>query len=340
MFDVAAPSDIIMAKRVRSREAWYKYLTRILAAVLVAAAALKAHALAGGATGAAGDLGIPTAPAMGAGLIVLEVLLAAWMVADTHPLGAWRAAVTCFACFGVAASYQALSGRTTCGCFGSLPVSPRYTALFDIAAVVLLVLFRPRSSDARLACPRSRAQRVAGVAIAGLIAGAAATYAAARFEPASLAELGQVTGSGVIVLQPDKWLGKPFPLLRHINAAGANLVQGRWTVVLYHYDCPLCREVVARLQEEARDAPAGPDAESARVALIEMPPYAPPGEGEIAASSGCVLGQLSNDRDWFTTTPLVIALSDGDVVSVRQGKDATPPTPEPDGPRANAPKGR
>ena len=45
-----------------------------------------------------------------------------------------------------------LSGRCSCGCFGSLCINPWYVLAFDLAVVVLLLRLRPvdRSSEDRM----------------------------------------------------------------------------------------------------------------------------------------------------------------------------------------------
>lgn len=57
-----------------------------------------------------------------------------------------------------------------------------------------------------------------------------------------------------------------------------------------------------------------------RVALVEMPPY----ESATAAAQAGVpywaVGRLSDAREWFVMTPVILFLNDGRVVKVSQGK--------------------
>lgn len=52
-------------------------------------------------------------------------------------------AVLCFACFAGVSLVKAVQGRATCGCFGSVEVSPTYTFVLDVVAVLALLWFRP-----------------------------------------------------------------------------------------------------------------------------------------------------------------------------------------------------
>lgn len=52
-------------------------------------------------------------------------------------------AVLCFACFAGVSLVKAVQGRATCGCFGSVEVSPTYTFVLDVVAVLALLRYRP-----------------------------------------------------------------------------------------------------------------------------------------------------------------------------------------------------
>ena len=59
-----------------------------------------------------------------------------------------------------------------------------------------------------------------------------------------------------------------------------------------------------------------------RIAAIEMPPYAPIGQELVRDGTACVRGKLSNEREWFATTPVVISLVDGIVTKAVEGEQA------------------
>jgi hypothetical protein len=88
--------------------------------------------------------------------------------------------------------------------------------------------------------------------------------------------------------------------------------------MLYHADCSECREVIPLYAKLAATASA--KSSSPRFALVEMPEY---GQlDEPVDLSSCVRGRLSNQREWFATTPVVVRLSNGRVVDTVDGEQA------------------
>ena len=46
-------------------------------------------------------------------------------------------------------------------------------------------------------------------------------------------------------LEPEKWVGKRFPLLRYLKI-DADLSQGEWTIMFHRHDCSECRRAVPK----------------------------------------------------------------------------------------------
>jgi hypothetical protein len=92
-------------------------------------------------------------------------------------------------------------------------------------------------------------------------------------------------------------------------------------VVLYHHDCPKCLEAIPRYEDQVQQAANDPAAP--RVALIEVPPF---GTEALPTSpdTPCVLGRLSDEKEWFVETPAVLLLHDG-AVSPMNEVEAVPP---------------
>jgi hypothetical protein len=317
----------------------FSWIQRISSGVLLAAAALKAHELLAGHREPDALL---TSRWLLTGVVEAQLLLALWLLSGLYARAAWWAAVGCFSVFAAVAGLEGVLGRASCGCFGMAAINPWYTFAFDCVAVAALARWRPTAAD-RL--PRQvERRRLVWVGACGVLAAGVMIAAAARSQPAA-SEEGLVSASGLVILEPEKWVGREFPLMRYIEAdrtarteprppeyrerektatQASPLQSGNWTVVLYHWDCPHCREALPQYEALARE-------DHGRVAratvLIEMPPYAPAGEELVSASSACVLGKLSDEREWFATTPLVVAIQDGKVVSVQQGEAAAHPKP-------------
>ena len=161
-----------------------------------------------------------------------------------------------------------------------------------------------------------RSPRVVGVLAAWLVVGLPAAYAMTSYTPTTLSDAGDIIGDGkVVVLEPEKWIGKRFPLLDCIDI-GDKLKSGKWLVLLYHHDCPKCLKVIPRYEGQAREssnAPAAP-----RVALIQIPPFGTPEPLPLPSDTSCVLGQLSDKKEWFVETPAVLLLRSGMVSPMTQ----------------------
>ena len=79
--------------------------------------------------------------------------------------------------------------------------------------------------------------------------GIPAAFAMSSYTDTTLSDAGEIIGDGkTVVLEPEKWIGKRFPLLDYIDI-GDKLKEGSWVVVLYHHDCPKCKEAMPKYEE-------------------------------------------------------------------------------------------
>jgi hypothetical protein len=77
-------------------------------------------------------------------LIGGEVFLGLWLISGALPSAARRVAIGCFSAFACYTLFEALSGKTDCGCFGQVKVESWFTAMLGVALVLALVfLGRP-----------------------------------------------------------------------------------------------------------------------------------------------------------------------------------------------------
>jgi hypothetical protein len=257
-----------------------------------------------------------------------EMFVAIWLLTGQAGCMAWRAVTVMFACFAAAAVWKASQGAATCGCFGPVSVSPWFTAAFDICAVIALWLTRPQRQPA--AMPPARWRAPAAVVLL-LAATCALALHAARRGILGAAAAGLATGGdGIVILDPQDWIGQRFPLLDHIDAP-ADLAHGTWLLLLYRADCPLCHEAIPAYAALSARMP---------VMLLEMPSdqtaalfrgTEPTGAAHAAEADvgphGVPRGRVRPDRLWFLTTPTAILLQDGRVQHVRQGNQAVEPSP-------------
>ena len=291
-----------------------------LGLILLSAAGLKGHQLA-------------TEPVVGTGLLTsrwfliavveFELFFGLWLWFGLYPRRTWQLALLCFSTFGRVTLYKALSGEATCGCFGRVPVNPWYTLALDLAAVVALLGLRPagitESSPRPVAGegagvragPRRQLACVVGIS---LLVGIPAARTMASYQPASLDEAGDIFGdSEFVVLEPEKWVGKRFPLLKYIDV-GESLARGEWIVLLHREGCRHCEQAIPKSEQLAEDF--GLQHGTPRMPLVEVPRVA--GRVSSRRSSACVLGMLTSGKAWFLETPLEVRLEKGMVVQIIQ----------------------
>jgi hypothetical protein len=215
-------------------------------------------------------------------------------------------ALACFVGFAGLTAYKAWHGDASCGCFGRVSIAPQYTLVLDVAVVLALLAWRPRREAAR-----SMWRRAAAVGASVLALGIPGGVAMATAHAAAVTDDGALLGRGrFVVLEPETWVGKRFPLLPHIDI-GEQLSRGKWIVVLYSHDCSHCQEALPAYRQTAMSLAGRPDAP--RVALIELPPYddRPPPAGDGAPWRA---GKLSASREWFAQTPVELALAEGEIL--------------------------
>jgi hypothetical protein len=214
--------------------------------------------------------------------VEFELLFGLWLLANIWPKLSWATAVGCFSLFTCVSLYKALSGDATCGCFGQVPVNPWWTATLDLLVVFSLLRWQPKGQD-WLSFTHFKEIRLRTVAVLSiwLVLGLAAAFAVGNYTAATLSDVGDVVGDGrMVVLKPEAWLGKRFPLLDYIGTSD-QLKQGKWFVLLYHHDCPRCRGAIGDLPHILSTLCAR------QVALIEFPPYG--NEIEASESDGITL---------------------------------------------------
>lgn len=76
-------------------------------------------------------------------VINLEFLLALWIISTVTPSLCWLTTVTVFLCFAAVSLYQALTGQSSCGCFGKIPIHPWISFSLDLFVLAMLVLSKP-----------------------------------------------------------------------------------------------------------------------------------------------------------------------------------------------------
>lgn len=278
-----------------------------LAAILLAAATLKWHELAAIPTNKWSTLGFP--PLLLAH-IAGETLLALWLLSGAFSRGAWIATTIAFTGFLAVSISKALRGDLTCGCFGLLTTPPWPVAALDATVIVALSLtFRHFWQQKPCNLQARWVTAAAAIAVTATFAGV--WLARPKFAPLSIS--GNLPEKKTVVLfDPAHWVGKPLPLLPHIDI-GQRISAGRWVVAIHNPQCRRCPDVVpqcARLATDWRDRRDAPG-----IAILDVLPDGAPGRMTGSGHPSVLLGHLNTEQKWFVATPAIMALHDGHVLA-------------------------
>ncbi len=298
----------------------------VLGVLLLAAAGLK---FADGDFGAADGFGPLASPFWRLAVVESEVLLGVWLLLGLAPRVLWLVALLFFSVLAGASLYLGIEGQPSCGCFGAkLPVRPWYSFLLDLTSVAALGWWRPQygnvSSNWRVRSVHSHSFRLASSALLFMLAAVPASVAIFGSTPAILTDEGDIIGdNSTVVLEPENWIGKRFPLLKHTDI-GSQLMIGRWIVVLYRPDCPRCREELARY--ERRVCEEAWTMIMPRIAVIDVSGGNEERRAVGGGNSWCLCGRLSGARKWFVRPPVILRIEDGYVKGVeRDGENIERP---------------
>lgn len=239
-------------------------------------------------------------------LVTIELFVGLLLICGIHGSLTWFVTTLLFSVFAGVSLYLAASGAATCGCFGQLNVNPWVTFVLDLGILGLLIRWRRQIAGPVDLGIHPQMNRLA-VGSAALAISVLATSTVGLSRTSASSEIGGVIEQGeLVILEPDEWIGKPFPLGEHVSPS-VNLMLGQWTILLYHHDCPKCREAAPRYEQLA-SSPQAPR----QVMLLEMPPFA---DERANLGGSAVHARLSERREWFAQTPLEIQLDEGRVVS-------------------------
>jgi hypothetical protein len=249
-----------------------------------------------------------------AGQLVVELALAAACLA-AWPLPLVRKLlIALFSGFALYATYLALIGAESCGCFGPVKVHPGWTIALDVVVLWLLLFKWPSSTDLVRPSILKYCRRWTAAFLAMAIP---ATALLIMRQPTVVASGSNLASAGeLVILEPESWIGRALPIIDEIDV-GHELARGDWLLLLYHHDCPQCQEALPRYLGLAEQLNS--DHQQRRIAVVETPPFA--AGGLQGSSTAALKGRLSDRREWFVQTPVEITLKDGDVTHVRHTLD-------------------
>ncbi len=290
-------------------------LNVLLGAVLLVAAALKAHQYLDGTPS---ELSRITSWPFQLLTIETNLALGLWLVSGFHYRIASSAAIMYFLLLAGTSGYMLSQEHDTCGCFGPISITPWATFLFDLLAVCGLLLC-PRSEDKGEFLPvRLRFPLVALVILCFVSTYlVVATPTDRRITTAINVENGEF--GETVILDVENWEGKRLPILKYLDGA-EQLRQGRWTMVLHHQDCEVCERFLRQMAAagEERDPP---------LALVEVVTIGRSASALPVGVQGKLYTSLSGWRRWVVPTPTTIELENGNVTKVLVGNAGMSPEP-------------
>jgi thiol-disulfide isomerase/thioredoxin len=239
--------------------------------------------------------------------IPLELGLGIWLISGLFRKAGWLLALISFAGFIAVTLYKGLIGAESCGCFGTVTVNPWITLfVMDVPLFILLAIFRPKG-EKLLPPPWPKAVHFFAIAIPTFILLPAVEYVLITNKPPMASEKYEV-------LDVKKWANQDvWPLLEYIDIKDS-LQTGEWIVLMYHYDCPDCRDAIPEYEKMHHNLKGN----NINLAFIEMPSVS--GEEHLIEISGDVIrGRLSDAKKWFVQTPVVAILHDGVVLQAWAG---------------------
>lgn len=240
--------------------------------------------------------------------IPLELGLGIWLVCGLFRKAGWLLGLIAFGGFIGVTLYKSLSGAESCGCFGVVKVNPWITlSAIDIPIFILLAVFRPK--DLKLFPPPwPKAAYFLAIAIPTFILLPAIEYVLITNKPPMVSETYEVIDVKLWGNQ-QRW-----SLLDYIDMK-EQLQNGEWVVLMYHNDCPDCREAIPVYEKMYKDLTGN----NVNMAFIEMPPYGDENLRLVKLGGEVSHGVLNDTKKWLVETPVVVVLRDGKALKAWQG---------------------
>jgi hypothetical protein len=188
-------------------------------------------------------------------VVEFEIFFVFWLIFGLLPKLTWVADVSLFSIFAMVSCYKAISGETSCGCFGSVTVNPWLTMVFDLGMIGLLWKFQPVCATLNFQSiideflKSFRLRKLILVVLVWFIIIIPITYAIFSVNKTDFGNLGVefvgLDGKKVLLLTPEKWNNKKFPLIPYIEKSEMieRLKNGQWTVVLFSHQCEKCKNI-------------------------------------------------------------------------------------------------
>ncbi len=269
-------------------------------------------------------------------IAAVELLFCVWIVfGRASSIAKWRVTTLLFSSFVVVLGVKILRGETTCGCFGEFSPSPTIMFTIDIGFVGLLLAARWLVGSVQAPVRLGVSSQWLIVAWLGVVLVSGVLIAGSRSRmvmrdglPDSGAESGSVAngatpilgrtvqmpdGRRAVLLEPERWIGRPLPLLPYIEPEELrNRISGSredCEIVIFRRDCDRCRRLIAKISTQTGD-------DAFQLVLLEVVSSYPHKVAIGDETARVKWGRLAASIDWYVSTPTVIRLSQGKVAKV------------------------
>jgi hypothetical protein len=302
-FDMEKAFKSTIAKIFAAIRDW-SVVRLLVAAILLFAACLKAYQ-------------ISTAPTLGDGwlhsrwfnilVVDVEVFYSFWLISGFLPQFSRLVCVWLFSVFAAVSFFNAISGETSCGCFGWLEVNPWITTVLDTLVIFLLI--------------RSRLVREKNNGVFKLlivlgcwtVVATFMTFTMLNYEFQTLGDDGLIRGNGnEVVLEPEQWYNHSLPIQGYLKESEF-LTKGVWLILLYDHRCPACRECVKTYTELAMKFSG--KSNYPKILFVEVPPFE--NASAIQDKNNLVeYRRLDGTHKWKVNTPVLFFVDEGVVKKV------------------------
>ena len=98
--------------------------------------------------------------------------------------------------------------------------------------------------------------------------------------------------------------------------------EGLVVVMMHRYDCPTCEEMAPQYSEYYKEI-TEQGVDEFKIAFLSIPPYGD--EDHVPDDTTCILGTLTDEKNWQLMSPLVVALLDGELIKTWEPGTAPEP---------------
>ncbi len=248
-------------------------------------------------------------------IIVAELSIGICFLLDLFRRAAWISGFAIFVAFASYSLVRILLGRNSCHCLGTTPASSHLMLVFDLAAIVVLLLIRTVTPELKLISYRRSESRIAlsHLLLVTTVIGSGSCGAAVAIS-LTANENDYTFTTAFSLADPSTWIDQPFPLLQYTDIA-EELRHGEWIVLLYRRECPKCQALNPVYQALSRHLFAS--GSQTRVALVETT-GAKPLAGTVESDDAPLNGRLLYEDDGVIPVPLELRIDDGRVRSFDQ----------------------